>query len=211
MSKSVIVLDGVSCVGKTSSSQKTFDFLSYLEIYPEFANKNATPHLRYVYDHIVTIDVFKYLDSIVNDGTQDIIILDRCFLSTYAYDVLFHFGGWDADPEQFKIDVETVFGDKQLMEYTTLIWKFWENQIETQYPNLDIKLLWVIPTDADAVALNLANRGTFENESSTNVVNYIKNQSYAFSKLAEITNVGKIVEVEQYITAEYIKKNINKF
>lgn len=205
MSKTVIFLDGVSGVGKTTVADMSVDFLKYLQVYPGFAKKNDLMHVQYLYDHTVTNDVLNYLDTVSRSANQDVTIVDRSFYSTAAYDILFKYNGHYEEPSKYQAEVEEkVFSDETYTKMLTTVWQSWERRFNNLYLNLDIKLLWVIPRNIDKVVENLMARGTFEIE--FNVKNYILNQIYTFKKLHEITNVGEIAFVDQYITTDIVNK-----
>lgn len=215
MNKLVVFLDGVSCVGKTTVSGRSVDFLKYVEEYPGFAQKNELMHIQYLYDHLVTDDILHYLDGIANDDWDEefkasgdnMSIIDRSFYSTVAYDIIFKYKGDCEEPNVFQKAVDVVFEDKIFCTLLKHIWQSWDARFKRLYPTLNINLLWVIPKNVDKVINNLKNRGTFENNFG-NLRNYIENQSYVFEKLCKITDVGKIVYVDEYVTRDIIAKYV---
>ncbi|ATY70231.1 HZV 115-like protein [Tomelloso virus] len=215
--KLVLFLDGVSCVGKTTMAHKTLDFAKYLEDYPNFAKKNDLMHIQYLYDHSVTNDMLNYLDEIdeeyqkkmenaveLQQFLKEAIIVDRSYYSTMAYDIIFKYNGDSLDPHTFRTTVEReVFADETYCQLLTKVWQMWRKRFEKFYPNLNTQLLWVIPTNYDAVVKNLQNRGTFENNFG-NLRNYVENQCWIFQRLSAITKIGHLLYVDTHLTSDYL-------
>lgn len=199
--QTVIFLDGVSCVGKTTLAEKSVDFSKYVKMYPGFAKKNCDMHIQYLYDHTVTNDILNHLDDIYACNSR-ISIIDRSFFSTLAYDILFKYKGHEADPDAFRAATDEVFEDEIYCKMLSDTWQSWGSRLDKLYPDMNIMLLWVIPTNVKEVCENLKSRGSFEN--SFVMENYIQNQGYMFKKLRAVTGLGSILFVESYLTGEIL-------
>lgn len=199
---SIIFLEGTSGVGKTTSSNKSFDYVKYLSNNPEFSEKHNNPHLQILYDTHIHLDLIDNLLIFKDQDLKDDIYIDRFFISQFVYYILFKFNGQNVDPENFKFNVDNdVFSKVEIcILLKNLTGKFLN--LVTKITNKPSTIYWCVSKDVKFTEIAMRSRNGFEIENEKtnnwNIENYIHNQNYLFKKLQSIIGIGKLVEVEKF-------------
>lgn len=211
----LIFLEGPACIGKTTSSMISFDFTYYLQKYENFASKLELGHVNSLYEQLLSFDILQF---IVNIQIEDCHkrpsspkFIDRSHFSSIIYNILFYCDGHILQHNEYKQRFEKYI----LSDYTycsvfaDMCRKSW-NLILRLAPNLDIKLLCVIPNDIDSVVLNLRRRNGFEYTMGFDLMSYTQNQIYTFKKLLGLANIGSFMYTDkEYISTEELFNFIN--
>lgn len=203
----VIYCDGTSGLGKTTIADVSYDFLYYLEKYPEFICKATTPYMQTLYNMHLYSDIYADLMNLQMQKSKNKIINDRFIFSQLAYDILFKYNGEKCDPSTFKRHVDDDIFDKPNI---TKIIRIAMNKVMCLMERLNnktrkIKIIWYIAEDVEYTKWKIIERGSFESQQPDwNLDWYIKNQNYVFMKLHEISGIGNLV-----YTKMITKQNIN--
>lgn len=205
MKPSIVFLEATSCVGKTTLSDVSFDYDIYTKKYPFFQNKHEKVYLQTIYNDMLFKDVTDFLKAKQESNEQMDLCVDRCGLSSLVYDILFHFKGHVSEPSEFEHNVQKhLLSDQQVCAIIKANWINSFREMKQAAPSFDVQIVWVIPSNVEKVEQQLRNRNTFE-VGSFNLLNYIRNQNFLFTQLAQLTQVGILMHVESYVTKEDLK------
>lgn len=128
-------------------------------------------------------------------------MVNRSALSALAYDILERHRGHTEPPASFRRAVlEDVFEDEAVCELIRIHWYSWLDLIRSTAPRLDVSVVWVVPTDYDAVARTILARDSFECVEGFRLRDYIENQTFVFRQLHALTGVGTLLEVDHEVT-----------
>lgn len=209
---SIIFIEGVSGIGKTTSCHKSFDFSKYLEQFPKYFEKHEKPYLQTIYDNHINLDLISYLMELNQDEKNDVtknLYLDRCFISQFVYLVLFKYRGQFNHPDVFAADLDKfIFSDKNLMN---LLKRGLEDlfRIVEKITDRPVELYWCVSKNPNFTTQVVRARKGFETslnkEEWWNIFNYVCNQNYIFKQLFNNLHVGKYIEIDSFLDLEKIK------
>lgn len=198
--KRIVYYEGTSGVGKTTSAPSgSYDYLRYLNNFPEFMNKTSFPYLQTCYNMQLYADIYLDIMEFSRNGHKQQATNDRFIFSQLAYDIIFQYNGHKLNPEDFKRSVDlSIFNKPNITRLIkTSMLKIMES-VETMAPNIkDVDVIWFISKDPEYTKIKIEERGTFETrQQNWNLLWYIKNQNYVFCKLQQISGIGRISSVK---------------
>lgn len=196
-SPNLIFLEGVSSLGKTTNSDKTFDYLKYIESCSLYKFKSNKNYIQSIYDCRLLVDIFDEILKCKESNTET-CVFDRCWVSQVIYGILFEYNGQYIEPEQFKIEVEKIFNLEFISELRLTLENLFKLKSRLSLSK-SISLNYYLPRDIDSVVETLTKRGTFENFENWNLKNYITNQKYLFELVYETTKLGNLIYVDRFI------------
>lgn len=170
----VVILEGTSCVGKTTALNKYkgftrvhLDFLEQAQQEPRFFNKLHDTSIEIVY----ATHIMQQVQGLINAAQNTVI--DRCHLSNFVYHLIFkHKGHLDF---------------LHLQQHCLEDFEFYLKYVEAPSATIIV----YINSNVEAVVANLQRRGSFEN-SGFNLASYVKSQNFLFAKLANALNLKLI-------------------
>lgn len=192
----IIFVDGVAGTGKSGVADESFDLTTIAQTYDIFISENHndwtnTKLSQFLYDSVLTTRIIRYLRSLpYTYGCRNDVICDRSPFSQIVYSILFRCRGETNDPEQFKQTVEEkVFQDDRQQRLINTAMAEWMDLMETQCPSYDIYLVWVLAKNPISTAKTILSREGFDAKRGWNLHNYVENQNYLFTKLANTFNI----------------------
>lgn len=209
MVREVIILEGTSATGKTSSSNSiSCDFTYYCGRHPMLVNKNEDSIHSDLYNNKLFTDTIVFLKRANKNPDGEDLVVDRSIFSSLLYNILFKFKGFNEDPLVFKKVVnEFMHADmcKLIYQNYNILWTL----LLEAAPLLKISLLWIDPLNVEKVVEQLHTRNGFEVTNGYNLKNYVLNQKFLFIKFQHILEIGVIVEVDSYYISKPSAKNIS--
>lgn len=196
--KLLVYYEGTSGVGKTTrATSNTYDYLFYLDKHPEFAEKSTIPYIQTLYNMQLYSDITRDIVEFSGNNYKQESINDRFIFSQLAYDIIFQYDGQRTHPDQFKARVDAaIFSRPNLVR---LIRASMRKVVEAALdvaPNTVIKIVWFIASNPEFTKQKILERNSFEaHEQDWDLVWYIKNQNYIFTKLHTISGIGAINNV----------------
>lgn len=193
----VVFVEGTACIGKTSSSDVSFDFNKFIEQSKLFARKTEEPVIQAIYEINMHAAFLNYL--LTMDERSD-HFLDRSPVSQLAYALLFRFDGHIDDPHRFmeRFD-DFVANDVEMITTISIAVRSWYNAVQRMLDKrFNVYFLWYGSIAPTATVERLRSRGGLEcnkSNSSWNLLHYTFNQNHVFRRLSEITQIGPYLEV----------------
>lgn len=206
--RNIIFVEGPACIGKTTICDETFDYMKYLNKYSIFALKSSRSELQFLYDLHILTDTLLALMTSSDRGDK---ICDRSIYSQFVYGMLFRHDGHILDHETFKEKVDAELADPEIVSVIRHAIMKWNDVVKSLVPNCNVYLVWVVPTDEEAVAKQLKSRNTFEATRNFDLLNYTKNQIYLCKRFHEMSgdDSAKLILVDQFISRERIREEFD--
>lgn len=203
--RNIIFVDGPACIGKTTICDDFFDFEKYLKQYEVVASKSSCPDIQFLYDTHIFTDI---LLTLINCSERSNNVFDRSIYSQFVYGMLFRHNGHILDHETFKKNVRSELTNPTLAKLIRDAVKKWKILVNLLVPDCNVYVVWVVPTDEQAIAKQLKIRNDFETVQNFDLLNYTKNQIYLCKCFHEMSgdDKSKLIQVDKFITREYLIK-----
>lgn len=200
---SIIFLEGTSGVGKTTLADQSFDFVKYLDNNPEYLTKNKASSLQTLYNEHVHLDLIESLMNLKQNDIKKDVYFDRCFISQFAYNILFEFNGETDDSDWFQFNTKrNVFSKPEMVNMVKLRLEGFLKMV-TKLTGRPSTIYWCISNDIEFTKCSMRSRNGFEidreKKNGWNIENYIRNQNFLFKTLYECAKLGKLIEVDKYL------------
>lgn len=214
----LVILNGSAGMGKSEISSNKSATTAYLHktIDADMSREPMTS-LRTLlwYDHLSFIKYIRFIDElntpsiIMHSAIDNYIILKYNIFDNFVFRVIASLDGYRSNSLDFKSKVDKMFEEMQML--TVIKWCRCNiiDSMKVLKAAIEYKIVWAISLQPIYNVYRLKNR-VFYSPDHINWVQFCKNQTYLFEKLAILMGFKDIVYISHQITLNDIVQHLEK-